>query len=88
MSAYQTQDKHRLLNYPYQARKVSGLVFMCWWINCVSFYDFSIEFWNRTGSVIYLIFFSSSHSFQIHDESLNAITRKKINPQIEVISFN
>ena len=42
------------MNCPYQARKVSGRVIMCWWINLISFYDSSFGFWNCTGSVIYL----------------------------------
>ena len=42
-----------LLKCPYQARNVSGHVYLCTGFNFVSYFDFSIVFWNCSASVIF-----------------------------------
>ena len=46
-----------LLKYPYQARNVSGHVYLCSGFNFVSYFDFSIVFWNCSASVIFFFHF-------------------------------
>jgi hypothetical protein len=46
-----------LLKYLYQARNVSGHVYLCSGFNFVSYFDFSIVFWNCSASVIFVFHF-------------------------------